>query len=263
MAPTGSEIEELRRICEHLTRGAGAILRRGFNRRLKVDYKGRINPVTDYDLKSERYITAGISRRFGDHAILAEESGGTSERGWYRWIIDPLDGTVNYAHGFPVYCVSIAVEYDGRIVAGAVFDPERSEMFSAGRGFGARLNGRRMKVSSEGVLRRALLATGFAYNIGSARRNNLGLFARMAKKAQGIRRPGSAAIDLCWLASGRIDGFWELYLHPWDTAAAWLMVEEAGGRVSRISGREYSIYAPDILATNGRLHRSMISALKR
>jgi myo-inositol-1(or 4)-monophosphatase len=168
---------------------------------------------------------------------------------------------VNFAHGFPVYCVSIGFEHEGKLTAGAVYDPERHELFSAARGHGAFLNGRRIQVAGEHKLERALLATGFGYNIKTARRNNLGLFARMAKKAQGVRRPGSAAIDLCWLAAGRIDGFWELYLHPWDTAAAVLIVEEAGGTVSRINGRPYSIFDPDLLAANTALHKAMREAL--
>ena len=246
--------------CE-LSVGAGRILKRGFARRLKIDYKGRINPVTEYDLKAERYITSRISKRFSDHDTLAEESGAAAEKSPFRWIIDPLDGTVNYAHGFPVYCVSVALEYEREIVAGAVYDPERDELFHAGLGTGAFLNKRKIKVSSEKVLQRALLATGFAYNIGTAKRTNLGLFARMAKKAQGLRRPGSAAIDLCWLACGRIDGFWEFYLHPWDTAAAKLIVEEAGGTVSRINGKSYSIFSQDILASNSRIHKAMMAIL--
>lgn len=256
-----TEIRNFVRFAEKLARGAGKILRQGFNRRLRIHYKGRINPVTEYDLKSELYITSQISKRFPDHDILAEEGSDVEKQSPFRWVIDPLDGTVNYAHGFPVYCVSIALEYDGDIVAGVVYDPERDELFSAGTGMGAHLNKQRIQVSDEKVLQRALLATGFAYNIGTAKRTNLGLFARMAKKAQGLRRPGSAAIDLCWLACGRLDGFWEFYLHPWDTAAAKLITEEAGGAVSRINGKRYSIFAPDILATNGHLHKAMISAL--
>ncbi|MFQ6007985.1 MAG: inositol monophosphatase family protein [Candidatus Zixiibacteriota bacterium] len=256
-----TEISRFVRAASELSVGAGKILKRGFNRALRIDYKGRINPVTEYDIKSERYITSRITKWFPDHDILAEESGATVEKSPFRWIIDPLDGTVNYAHGFPFYCVSVALEHEGEMVAGAVYDPERDELFYAGAGMGAFLNKTRIKVTSERVLRRALLATGFAYNIGTARRTNLGLFARMAKKAQGLRRPGSAAIDLCWLACGRIDGFWEFYLHPWDTAAAKLIVEEAGGKVSRINGKAYSIFDPDILASNGRLHKVMMSTL--
>ena len=261
MPLTTAEIRRLLRFAERTAKGAGRILTQGFKRQLKVDYKGRINPVTDYDLKSERYIVSRIRRRYPGHTILAEEGSSAAQQSPFRWVIDPLDGTVNYAHGFPVYCVSIALEYEGTTVAGVVYDPERDELFRAGARLGAFLNGRRIRVSNERKLERALLATGFAYNIGSARRNNLGYFARMAKKAQAIRRVGSAAIDLCWLACGRMDGFWEIYLHPWDTAAAKLIVEQVGGRVSRISGREFSIFAVDILASNGYLHKALMAAL--
>ena len=243
--------------------GAGKIIKRGFGQKKRVSYKGRIDPVTEFDVKAERYVVQEIARRFPSDQLLTEE--GTAGRGrrdrtdddTRRWIIDPIDGTVNFAHGFPIYCVSIAVESGGWVQAGAVYDPERDELFSAGAGCGAFMNRTRLVVSSEARLERGLLATGFAYDIGTNPRNNLGLFARMAKKAQGIRRPGSAALDLCWLAAGRIDGFWELYLHPWDTAAASLIVTEAGGKISRLDGRAYSIYDKELLASNGRLHRSM------
>ncbi|MDX9858475.1 MAG: inositol monophosphatase family protein [candidate division Zixibacteria bacterium] len=255
------QTRELTGYCRELAAGAGAILKRGFSLSKTIDYKGRIDPVTEFDRKAERYLVSRIERRYPDHEVLAEEGTQTGQRSSWRWVIDPLDGTVNFMHGFPIYCVSIAVERDGVIVAGAVFDPERNEMFSAGLGQGAHINKRKLQVSRERRLERALLATGFAYDIGTAKRNNLGLFARMAKKAQGIRRPGSAALDLCWLAAGRIDGFWELKLHPWDTAAAALAVTEAGGRVSRIDGRPYSIYDKDLLASNGRLHSAMAAVL--
>ena len=240
---------------------AGRILRRGFARNIRVTLKGRIDPVTEYDLKSERQIVGQIARAFPDHGILTEEGGGAEARSDYRWIIDPLDGTVNYAHGFPFYCVSIALEHKGKALLGVVYDPERQELFSATVGGGAFLNGKRIHVSTERNLERALLATGFAYDIGTARRNNLGLFARMAKTAQGVRRPGSAAIDLCWLAAGRIDGFWELNLQPWDTAAATLLVKEAGGRLTRFGGQPYSIFDKELLASNGRLHKGMQEVL--
>ena len=254
-------IGQWRRFAEKVAVGAGKILQSGFNRSLRIDYKGRINPVTEYDVKSERFITSQIRREFPDHAILAEEGSDFDEPSACRWVIDPLDGTVNYAHGFPVYCVSIALQYENNSVVGVVYDPQRQELFSAGSGVGVRLNGKKIRVSGESSLQRALLATGFAYDISTARRNNLGLFARMARLAQGVRRPGSAAIDLCWLAAGRLDSFWELHLHPWDTAAAILIVQEAGDSVSRINGKPYSIFDKDILASNGRLHAAMMSAL--
>ncbi|MEW5795336.1 MAG: inositol monophosphatase family protein [Candidatus Zixiibacteriota bacterium] len=258
---TPSELRAATQFACRLARDAAGVLKRGFTRARRITYKGRIDPVTEFDLKAERLITARISRAFPDHEILTEEGSARGKRSEYLWIVDPLDGTVNYAHGFPVYCVSIALQHVGRTVVAAVCDPERDELFWSARGLPARLNRRQIKVSAERRLDRALLATGFAYDIGTARRNNLGLFARMARKAQGIRRPGSAALDLCWLACGRIDGFWELKLHPWDTAAAILIVENAGGRISRVDGRPYSVFDQDLLATNGLLHRQMRSIL--
>lgn len=256
------EIEHKLSFAVRIAKGAGKILKAGFRRDPGIRYKGRIDPVTIYDLKSEKFIISAITHKFPDHAVLAEEGGGRTGPAAFRWIIDPLDGTVDYAHGFPVYCVSIGLEYNGKIVVGVVFDPERNECFTAGLGLGARLNGSKIKVSREKRVDRSLLATGFGYNIKSDRRNNLGYFARMAKVSQGIRRLGSAALDLCWLASGRIDGFWELHLKAWDTAAGKLIVEEAGGKISRFDGRKYSIYDNEILASNGVNHLALQRALK-
>lgn len=257
MKPTKTEIRKLVEVSSRLAVGAGAILKQGLTRPGKVRFKGRIDPVTEFDLKSERYILGQLKRLYPDHRVLTEESEGRSGDSSYRWIIDPLDGTVNYSHGFPIYCVSIAVEFDGQLLAGAIFDPERKELFSAGKSIGARLNGKRIGVSRQSKLHRSLLATGFAYDVATARRNNLGLFARMIKSAQAVRRAGSAALDLCWLACGRFDGFWELDLYPWDTAAAILVVEEAGGKISRLNGRSYGIFDRDLLASNGRIHNQM------
>ncbi|RKX23339.1 MAG: inositol monophosphatase, partial [Candidatus Zixiibacteriota bacterium] len=173
-----SEQRQLLLFARELAVGAGGILRKGFNRVLKVQYKGRINPVTEFDLKAEQYITGRIIRRFPDHAILTEEGSATGRPSEYRWVIDPLDGTVNFAHGFPVYCVSIALQHKSETMLGVVYDPERTELFWASRGTKSHLNGRTIAVSSQKKLERALLATGFAYDIGTSKRNNLGLFAR-------------------------------------------------------------------------------------
>jgi len=263
MKPTARKISEFLNFAEHFAKGAGKILKSGFNRKVRIRYKGRIDPVTQFDLKSEKFIVANIARAYPDHSILTEEGYGKKSPGLFRWIVDPLDGTVDYAHGFPVYCVSIALEYDHQIIAGVVYDPDRQECFKAGLGRGAFLNNKRIKVSKETNLERALLATGFAYNIKTVRRNNLGLFNRMAKEAQGIRRLGSAAIDLCWLACGRLDGFWEMYLHPWDTAAGKLIVEEAGGKITRFDGSKYSVFHKEILASNGHIHNAMKDVLHK
>jgi len=256
-----SELRQSLLFARELAIGAGAILRKGFNRVLKVQYKGRINPVTEYDLKAEKYITNRIIRRYPDHAILTEEGTSSGQPSDYRWVIDPLDGTVNYTHGFPVYCVSIALQHEGETILAAVYDPERTELFWAARNTKAHLNGRTIVVSGQKRLERSLLATGFAYDVGTSRNNNLKHFSMMVKEAQGVRRPGSAALDLCWLSCGRIDGFWELKLHPWDTAAAILIVECAGGKVSRMDGSPYTIFDADILASNGLIHEPMQKVL--
>lgn len=255
------ELKNLTAFAEKLAIKAGKILARGFTQSFRVSFKGRIDPVTEYDLKSEKCIAEQIARTYPEHAILTEEGSAVGVQSAYRWVVDPLDGTVNYSHGFPFYCVSIGLEYNGEPILGVVYDPERRELFTAASGQGAFLNGKRIHVSSQRNLERALLATGFAYDIATARRNNLGLFSRMAKIAQGIRRPGSAAMDLCWLAIGRIDGFWELDLKPWDTAAATVIVREAGGKISRLNGQKFSITDRDLLASNGCLHRPMKEVL--
>ena len=257
MSLSKSETAQLLSFAAKIAREAGGILRDGFSKVRHVKMKGKIDPVTEYDIRSEKFIKAAIQKACPDHEILAEESGMGETRSPYRWVIDPLDGTVNYAHQLPVYCVSIGLEYKGRCTAGVVYDPERDELFSAGRSLGAKLNGKKITVSPESKLDSALLATGFAYDVRTARRNNLGLFARMVKNAQAVRRLGSAALDLCWTACGRFDGFWELGLHPWDTAAALVILEEAGGKVTRLNGQPYSIYESDILASNSLLHQQM------
>ena len=258
-------LDQLSTTANALSIEAGKMLLRGIHSGKGVKFKGRIDPVTKFDLRSEKLITTGIRKRFPDHAILAEEGSKskTDAKSEFRWIIDPLDGTVNFAHQFPIYCVSIACEYRGEVVVGAVYDPERAELFSAKLGHGAFVNRRRMAVSSETRLERSLVATGFAYDIGTARKNNLGYFMRVAKVVQGVRRPGSAAIDICWLAAGRVDAFWELKLHPWDTAAALLCLHEAGGRSSRMNGAKYDLHHPDLVASNSLLHAKMLRLLKR
>lgn len=259
--PSRLLLRKFSRHANEITIGAGKIIRRGFSRRMSIKYKGRIDPVTEFDLKSEAYIVGKLRALFPDHDILTEEGSDRDSSSDYRWIIDPLDGTVNYSHGFPFYCVSIALQYQGESIVGTVYDPERDELFHAIKGGGARLNRRAIIVSDQTNLERALLATGFSYNIATARRNNLGLFERMSKKVQGIRRAGSAAIDICWVACGRLDGYWEMGLKPWDTAAASLIANEAGAKISRINGRPFQVSHPDLLAANSKLHRSMRTVL--
>lgn len=227
----------------------------------RVDFKGRIDPVTEADTGAERLIIKAIRKCFPDDDILTEESGDQRRDSPRRWIIDPLDGTTNFSHGFPFWCVSIAFEDRGRVQAGAVYSPVLGEFFEARRGRGACLNGRRIRVSKQARMERCLLATGFPYDVHTSRYDNLKYFRRFIKRAQAVRRPGSAAMDLAYVACGRFDGFWEMKLKPWDMAAASLMVDEAGGKVTDFAGGRFSIYKPECLASNGRVHGKMIKTL--
>ncbi len=220
----------------------------------QIEYKGEIDLVTDVDRACEDLIAQKITGHFPDHDILAEEGGGGRKNSEYKWIIDPLDGTTNYAHGYPLFCVSIALEFKGEIIVGVVFDPNRNELFHAEKGKGSFLNGKKISVSQTAELNKTLAATGFAYNVKKAKRNNLNHFRHMIMAVQGIRRDGVAAIDLCYVACGRFDGFWELNLFPWDIAAGFLIVCEAGGKVTNFSGNPFSIYEKETLASNGLIH---------
>ena len=244
-----------------LCRAAGDILNYYADRDKLVEFKGHANLVTIADKRSEELIIGGILSRYPSHSILAEESGATQSGAAVKWIIDPLDGTTNFAHGYPFYCVSIAVEEKGEIVCGAVYDPVREEMFSAARGAGAYRNGERLKVSNVDRLSQALLITGFPYNFRERLDTVIRQFGKFLVASQAVRRGGSAALDLCYVASGRLDGFWELYLQPWDTAAGHVILEEAGGRVTDFKGGPFSIYNKETLASNGLLHDEMRAVL--
>lgn len=244
-----------------LCRAAGDILDYYAGREKLVEFKGHANLVTNADKKSEELIIGGILSRYPSHSILAEESGVTQPGATIQWIIDPLDGTTNFAHGYPFYCVSIAVEEQGEIRCGAVYDPVRQEMFTASRGAGAYCNGERIQVSDVDRLSQALLITGFPYNFQEHLETIIGQFRDFLVASQAVRRGGSAALDLCYVAAGRLDGFWEMNLHPWDTAAGRVILEEAGGRVTDFRGAPFSIYMKEILASNGRLHDEMMAVL--
>ena len=258
---TAKEIREIISFGSQVSGEAGRILKNGIAGKINVKFKGRINPVTEFDIKAEGHIISRIRKKYPNHSIMAEEGQGDRIESEYCWIIDPLDGTVNYSHHFPVYAVSIGLYKKSEALAGFVYDPERDELFWAAKGNGAFLNKTRIKVSSENKLYRSLLSTGFAYNIQTARLNNLGMYARMSKKAQAVRRSGSAALDLCWVACGWLDGYWEYYLAPWDTAAGVLIVTEAGGKISCIDDKKYSIFRNDILASNGKIHNQIHTVL--
>lgn len=244
-------------------RAAGRIQKDHANRISRIEYKGDINPVTEVDLLCEKEIISRVRREFPDHEILAEESGQSDERNTWRWVIDPLDGTVNYAHGYPCYCVSIALEQAGQVELGVIYNPNMDELFVAQRGKGATLNGEAIRVSSTDTLLRSLLVTGFAYNIAETDHNNLDHFGNFAMECQAVRRPGSAALDLAYVACGRFDGFWELNLHSWDYGAGWLLVTEAGGQVARFDGEPFKMGDREILATNKLIHQPMIDVLMR
>jgi myo-inositol-1(or 4)-monophosphatase len=243
-------------------RKAGALLREQVGGVRQIDYKGEINLVTEMDRRSEQIIVETISRAFPDHAVMAEEETNIRNGSAYTWIVDPLDGTTNYAHGYPNFAVSIGLEHDGVIIIGVVYDPLRNELFTAVRGKGAFLNGKQIRVSAHDRLIRSLLATGFPYDRATHPENNLDYFAALLMASQEIRRSGSASLDLCSVAAGRLDGYWELKLHPWDVAGGSLIVREAGGMVSDFTGSGFSIHDKEILASNGLIHRQALDILR-
>jgi myo-inositol-1(or 4)-monophosphatase len=215
------------------------------------------------DLECERMARALLAERFPDHEILAEELGETSgqQRSPYRWVFDPLDGTTNYAHGLPIFCSSLALEIDGRSAVAAIYDPTRRELFTAERGMGARVNGDPLQVSGTTTLIDALLVTGFPYDVHRGAGDLVDLFGEFLARARAVRRLGSAALDLCYVAAGRLDGFWEQHLKPWDVAAGALILEEAGGRITGIDGTPFDAAAGHLVASNGALHDHMVAVI--
>ena len=245
-------------------RQAGAVLTECVRTGFRIEHKEIINLVTDADHQAEQRIIDVIHAAFPTHHVLAEERGLTEQSpSRYKWVIDPLDGTSNFAHRFPAYCVSIGVECDGRGIIGVVYDPTRDELFTAQIGHGAHLNGAPIAVSKTNHLDHALLVTGFAYDIRDTPNNNLNHFARFALKVQGLRRTGTAALDLCYVAAGRFDGFWEVALHPWDMAAGVVILREAGGQVTDLMGNTHSIYGKELVASNGLIHHAMLDLLQK
>ena len=245
---------------------AGRIQRSYFRHALHIQKKGVIDLVTEADLAVEHAFRALIAERFPGHVVLGEEAGegpGAPDAR-FRWIIDPIDGTTNFAHGLALFCVSIALEIDGRVVIGVVYDPMAKELFTAERGGGSRLNGQPIHVSGCHALGDALLCTGFPYSVrtdAADRARLVAAFAEFLGRSRGVRRLGSAALDVCYVAAGRFDGFWEHHLHPWDIAAAALLVEEAGGVVTDCAGGAFTPFAGQIVATNGHIHRDVVSTL--
>ena len=246
-------------------RDAGHLLAERFGRALSISNKSELDLVTEADLASERLIIERIRTFYPRHSILAEESGASAPadraaQSEWRWIIDPLDGTTNYAHGYPCFCVSMGLEHERKLELGVIYDPLRDELFTAERRQGASLNGRRIQVSQTRSLNSALLCTGFPYDVRE-RSEFARHFANFIMNAQAVRRDGSAALDLAYVACGRFDGFWEEGLHPWDVAGAVLMIEEAGGRATHYDGSAFDIYSAPILASNGLLHEQMMRVL--
>ncbi len=240
---------------------AGHLIKRLAKQPHTITYKGAIDLVTEADVQSEALIIAGIKERFPDHGILAEEKGSEQGESDFLWIIDPVDGTTNYAHGFPVYGVSIALEYRGEVIAGVVYEPNLDELFTAEKGKGAFLNGSPIRVSETRDLDKSLLATGFPYDFRIDPERIIKLFTAFSLRTQGIRRAGAATIDLVSLACGRFDGFWEFGLKPWDMAAGGLIATEAGARITMMEGQPYDIRVPEIVAGNRFIHDQMLAVI--
>ena len=241
---------------------AGAIQLEKFGGDFRVDKKGAIDLVTEVDVQVEQMFRTLIAERFPDHQVLAEEMGGLATvPSGPCWVFDPIDGTTNFTHGLPIFCSSLALEIDGVAEVAAIYDPNRRELFTAERGGGAYLNGTPIHVSSAAQMVDAMLVTGFPYDVHSRIDEIVGLFARFVGQARAVRRLGSAAIDLCYIASGRMDGFWERDLKPWDIAAGALIVAEAGGRITNMDGQPFASRGRDVLATNGALHDDMLGTI--
>jgi len=257
------KLKALREVAVCAAKEAGTIQREWLRKEKRVELKGEINLVTEVDRRCERRIVEIIKNKFPHHNILTEETLMPEYSSAFRWIIDPLDGTTNYAHGYPCFCTSIALEVEEDIALGVIYDPILQELFIAEKGRGAFLNGKKIFVSPSDKLIKALISTGFPYDLRESRENNVNHFCSFIMEARAIRRDGSAALDLCYVAMGRFDGFWELKLNPWDVAAGKIVVEEAGGLVTDFGGKPFNIYGKEILATNGKIHKEMLKILQK
>jgi myo-inositol-1(or 4)-monophosphatase len=245
-----------------IAREASALLMEYFHRRVKIEYKGDADLVTEADRRSEALIRERIRQRWPEHDVLGEENGLVDTGSEYRWYVDPLDGTTNFAHGFPVFCVSMGLEHRGKRIAGVVLDPTRDELFAAEKGSGAYLNGQPIRVSGTPTLAESLIATGFPSH-KRHKNPNIHFYHQLTLRSHGVRRAGSAALDLCYVAAGRLDGFWEFNLNPWDTAAGVLIAEEAGGRVTDFYGGPFEINSRQTLATNGLIHDELMNEFQQ
>lgn len=247
---------------ESIAHEAGALLMDYFDKHIKIEYKGEADLVTAADRKSEALIRERIRHLWPDHDVLGEEGGLRDTGSDYRWYVDPLDGTTNFAHGYPVFCVSMALEHKDEMIAGICFDPTRNETFTAERGKGSRLNGLPIHVSKTAKLAESLVATGFPSH-KRHKNPNIHFYHQITLRTHGVRRAGSAALDLCSVACGRFDGFWEFHLNPWDTAAGVLIVEEAGGRVTDFSGGPFQLNSRETLASNGIIHEALFEEFRQ
>ncbi|MBL8046015.1 MAG: inositol monophosphatase [Anaerolineales bacterium] len=247
---------------EALAREAGAILREGYGRAENIQYKGAVDLVTEYDHRVENLILSRLRERYPAHTIYAEESGRSAHGSDYEWLIDPLDGTVNFAHAVPCFAVSIALTYRGQLQMGVVYDPLRDELFMGELGQGATLNGQRLHVSAERELGKSLLTTGFPYDVRTSALTNFAEFMEFYKRSQAVRRPGSAALDSCYVAAGRFDGYWEYKMKPYDIGAGALMAQEAGGRVTTAAGDPNFLGHISIVISNGHIHEQMLEVLR-
>lgn len=244
-----------------IAREAGALLLPYFEQHIKFEYKGDVDLVTEADRKSEALILSRIRARWPDHDVIGEEGTRIEAGGEYKWYVDPLDGTTNFAHGFPVFCVSLAIEHKGKRVAAVVYDPTRDELFAAESGRGAYLNGEPIHVSAVKTLAESLVATGFPSH-KRHKNPNIYFYHQITLRTHGVRRAGSAALDLCCVAAGRFDGFWEFNLNPWDTAAGVLIVDEAGGRVSKFDGSAFEANSKETLASNAVIHDQLLTEFR-
>jgi len=257
-------MDELKRVLTEATKEAGKIILQYFNGAFKIDHKEGINNlVTEVDKLAETRIIEVIQASYPSHTIISEEVGEMIQASEYQWIIDPIDGTVNFAHGIPICCVSIGLIHNGNVLMGAVYNPMMDEFFFAEKGKGATLNGQPIKVSVKRDFKTAFLVTGFPYNWPDGAEHPIKVFEKLILEGLPIRRLGSAAIDLCWVACGRFDGFWEYNLNAWDVAAGYLIVQEAGGTITDFEGEEYNVFDKQTLATNGLIHKQMLDVIQK
>ena len=255
-------MSDILELTETIARHAGAVLLEGYGNVHHIQHKGVIDLVTEFDKRSEEVILSAIQREFPDYAILAEESGQHETASEYKWVIDPLDGTTNFAHSIPIFSVTLALFKNNSPILGVTYDPLRDEMFSAELGCGTHLNGHPIRVSAEANLGQAVISTGFPYDLRTNPRNNLDRFVQFQLRTQSVRHLASAALDCAWTAMGRLDGYWEFGVQPWDIGAGILIVQEAGGRVTSVDGGDYLISNDSIVVSNGILHEQMLQILR-